>query len=122
MAEQQTDQKNIHISTSGIAPAGIVEISVVYGTSCLSRNFFKDMGATMKNATIGGELKTYAAMMDEGVKLALERMAEKAAEAGATGVYGVQIATPQVSNGAAEIIAFGTAYKFAEEKTAEPRG
>ena len=44
-------------------------------------------------------------LMREGTRLALERLEDEARQLGADGVYGLQIATPQVTNGAAEIIA-----------------
>ena len=71
-------------------------------------------GEVAYNTTVGGELKTYSDLMDEGMELALARLREKAEAAGADGVYGVRVATPQVTGGAAEIIVYGTAYRFIE--------
>ena len=39
-------------------------------------------------------------------------MIENAKALGADGVYAVSIATPQVASGAAEIIMYGTAFKY----------
>lgn len=105
---------HINISTGGFPPPATQELGFVYGTSCLSRNFVKDFMATAYNTTVGGELKTYSDLMDEGVELAMERLRGNAEALGADGVYGVRIATPQVTGGAAEIIAYGTAYRFIE--------
>lgn len=102
---------SILLSTGTIPPPGTQEIGIVYGTSCLSRNFVEDLVGTTRNATIGGELRTYSDLMGEGVELALQRLEDKAEEAGADGVYGVRIATPQVTGGAAEIVAYGTAWR-----------
>ncbi|MCR4819292.1 MAG: YbjQ family protein [Fretibacterium sp.] len=102
---------SLMISTGAFPPSGTQELGFVYGTSCLSRNFARDMTATVRNATVGGELKTYSDMMSEGVELAKERMLEMASTLGADGVYAVHIATPQVAGGAAEVIMYGTAFR-----------
>lgn len=112
-ADIRTNAK-INISTGGFPPPATQEIGFVYGTSCLSHNFVKDLVATAYNTTVGGELKPYTDLMEEGMELALARLREKAEALGADGVYGVRIATPQVTGGAAEIIAYGTAYRFIE--------
>ena len=69
--------------------------------------------STVKNVTVGGELESYTKMIQKGLELAQERLKEEAAKKGASGVYAVKIATPQVAGGAAEIIMYGTAYKYA---------
>ena len=51
-------------------------------------------------------------MMNKSIELAKGRMIENAEALGADGVYAVSIATPQISGGAAEIIIYGTAFKF----------
>ena len=111
---------SVQVSTGAFPPSAARELGFVYGTSCLSRNFFRDFAATLYNTTIGGELSTYARMMGEGVELALEQMKKKAEELGADGIYGVRIATPQVTGGAAEIIIYGTAFKSILPMGGEP--
>ena len=105
---------SLMISTGTFPPSGTQELGFVYGTSCLSRNVARDITAVVRNATVGGELKTYSDMMNEGIELAKERMLEMAEALGADGVYAVQIATPQVAGGAAEIILYGTAFRLLE--------
>lgn len=100
------------ISTGSFPPSGTQELGFVYGSSCLSSNVLKDTAAMVRNATIGGDLKQYRSLMDKGLEMSLDRMKDMAAELGADGVYGVRIATPQVAGGAAEIIAYGTAFKY----------
>ncbi|MBQ7168913.1 MAG: heavy metal-binding domain-containing protein [Synergistaceae bacterium] len=51
-------------------------------------------------------------MIQKGVELARRRLIAEAERFGADGVYGVMIATPQVAGGAAEIIMYGTAFKY----------
>ena len=100
------------ITTRAFPAAGTQDLGFVCGTSCLSSNFFKDTAALLRNTTIGGELKSYTDMMDRGIESAKERMMEEAESLGADGVYAVSIATPQIAGGAAEIIMYGTAFKY----------
>ena len=103
---------DIILSTRTFPPAGTQDISIIYGVSCLSSNFFKDTKATIRNLTVGGELNDYAKMIEYGINLAKARLISEAGKINADGVYGVQIANPQVAGGAAEIIIYGTAFKF----------
>lgn len=103
---------NIIISTRTFPPAGTQDIGLIYGVSCLSSNFFRDMKATARNLTLGGELGEYTAMIKKGIGIARGRLVDEAEKVGADGIYGVMIATPQVSGGAAEIIMYGTAFKY----------
>ena len=100
------------ITTRSFPASGTQELGFVYGTSCFSANFFKDTAATIRNATVGGELEDYTKLMAKGIETAKERMLENAEALGADGVYAVNIATPQIAGGAAEIIMYGTAFKY----------
>ena len=106
------EPQNIYLSTGVLPPVGAVELGLVRGLCCLSKNIVFDVTASLKNKTIGGELKGYTDLMAEGLDIALTRLREQAAAMGADGVYAIQIATPQVSAGAAEIIALGPAYRL----------
>ena len=103
---------NITLSTRTFPPAGTQDIGIIYGVSCLSSNFLRDTKATIRNLTVGGELSDYAAMIHKGVEVARKRLIAEAEKVKADGVYGVIIATPQVAGGAAEIIMYGTAFKY----------
>ena len=103
---------NITLSTRTFPPTGTQDIGIIYGVSCLSSNFIRDTKASIRNLTVGGELSDYAAMIQKGVEVARERLIAEAEKVKADGVYGVIIATPQVAGGAAEIIMYGTAFKY----------
>jgi uncharacterized protein YbjQ (UPF0145 family) len=77
----------------------------------MSRSIVQDVGATLKNATIGGEIVPYTELLHRATDRALERMKESALKLGADGIYAVRIATPQVTQGAAEVVVYGTAYR-----------
>lgn len=61
---------------------------------------------------MGGELKAYTDMMNEARALATKRMVREAESLGADGVVNIRYASSTVMQGAAEVIAYGTAVKF----------
>lgn len=89
----------------------IEALGVVKGSTVQSKNMFKDMGQGFKSM-VGGELKSYTKMMNEARDIATQRMLQEAQSVGADAVIGVRYATSGVMQGAAEIMAFGTAVKF----------
>ncbi|MDR2522230.1 MAG: YbjQ family protein [Synergistaceae bacterium] len=89
-------------------------LGTVYGVVCLSKSLTKDLAANVRNWTIGGELPAYSAMMSEGVGIVLERIKEQAQAVGADAVYGLRLSTTSITQGAAELIAYGTAVKYLE--------
>ena len=103
---------SITISTRTFPPAGTQDIGIIYGVCCLSTNFLHDTKAALKNFTLGGELGEYTAMIKKGISVARGRLVDEAERVGADGIYGVMISTPQVAGGAAEIIMYGTAFKY----------
>lgn len=107
-----TKPEDIRLSSGQSAPGGAIELSIISGSCCLCLNFFKDMTVFCQNLTVGGELKPYNALLAQSISLALHRLATAAANSGACGVYGIRIATPQIANSAAEVIAYGTSYRF----------
>ena len=57
-------------------------------------------------------MKAYTEMMNEARDLAIQRMVEEAEGLGADAVVNIRFATSAIIQGAAEVIAFGTAVKF----------
>ncbi len=106
--------RNLLITTSAIPPSDdCVVIGLVAGTAVVSRNVVSDTGASIKNLT-GGELKTYTTLLDNTFALARDRLVQRASELGADGVFGIQVACPQITSGAAEVLLVGTAFKRAK--------
>ncbi len=100
------------ILTINEIPGKVFEaLGVVKGSTVQSKNMFKDMGQGFKSM-VGGELKSYTKMMNEARDIATQRMVEEAESIGADAVVGVRYATSAVMQGAAEIMAFGTAVKI----------
>lgn len=61
---------------------------------------------------IGGELKSYTEMMNEARELATKRMVEEAERMGADAIVNIRYASSAVMQGAAEVMAYGTAVRF----------
>ena len=86
-------------------------IGVVKGTIVQSKNFGKDFMAGMKTL-VGGEIKGYTDMLTEARQIATKRMVDEAEQLGADAIVGVRYSSSSVMQGAAEVLAFGTAVKF----------
>lgn len=81
---------------------------LVMGNTIRSKNVGKDIGAGFKNL-VGGELRSYTKMLTEAREEALARMVEMAEAAGADAVVNTRFTTSQITGGAAELLAYGTA-------------
>lgn len=83
-------------------------LGLVMGNTIRSKNVGKDIGAGLKNL-VGGELRSYTKMLTEARQEALDRMSEEAEAVGADAVINVRFTTSQITGGAAELLAYGTA-------------
>ena len=86
-------------------------LGMVKGCVVQSKNFGKDFMAGMKTL-VGGEIKGYTEMLVEARQIATKRMVDEANALGADAVVGVTFGSSAVMQGAAEVIAYGTAVKF----------
>lgn len=89
----------------------IEAIGMVKGTVVQSKNFGKDFMAGMKTL-VGGEIKGYTEMLVEARQIATKRMVDEANALGADAVINIRFGSSAVMQGAAEVIAYGTAIKF----------
>ncbi len=89
----------------------IEALSIVKGTVVQSKNFGKDFMAGMKTL-VGGEITGYTEMLVEARQIATKRMVDEAQALGADAVVNVRYGSSSVMQGAAEVIAYGTAVKF----------
>lgn len=80
----------------------------VKGSTIQTKHIGRDITAGLKGI-VGGEIKGYNDMMEKARKLAIHRMVEDAEAKGANAIIGMRLQSAAVMNGAAEIIAFGTA-------------
>ena len=86
-------------------------LGLVKGSTIQSKNVGKDIMQSLKTL-VGGELKAYNEMMNEARALATKRMVEEATELGADAIVNIRYASSAIMQGAAEVIAYGTAVKF----------
>ena len=86
-------------------------LGLVKGTVVQTKNFGKDFMAGMKTL-VGGEIKSYTEMLNEARAIATKRMVDEAEALGADAIIGVTYGSSAVMQGAAEVIAYGTAVKF----------
>lgn len=86
-------------------------LGMVKGTVVQSKNFGKDFMAGMKTL-VGGEITGYTEMLIEARQIATKRMVDEANALGADAVVGVTYGSSAVMQGAAEVIAYGTAVKL----------
>ena len=101
----------ILVNTDYISGKELQMLGLVKGSTIQSKNMGKDIAQAFKSL-VGGELKSYNEMMNEARALATKRMVAEAEALGADAVVNVRYASSAVMQGAAEVIAYGTAVKF----------
>ena len=101
----------ILVNTDYIAGRELTMLGLVKGSTIQSKHIGKDIGESLKTL-VGGELRAYTQMMDEARALATQRMVAEAEAMGADAVVNVRYASAAVMQGAAEVMAYGTAVRF----------
>lgn len=101
----------ILVNTDYITGKELVMLGLVKGSTIQSKNIGRDITQSFKTL-VGGELKAYTKMMDEARAIATKRMVQEAEGAGADAVINIRYASAAVMQGAAEVMAYGTAVKF----------
>lgn len=103
----------ILVNTDYITGKELEMLGLVRGSTIQTKNIGRDITQSFKTL-VGGELKAYNQMMNEARALATKRMVEEAEQLGADAVVNIRYASAAVMQGAAEVIAYGTAVKFTE--------
>ena len=83
-------------------------LGLVRGNTIRARHIGKDISAMFKSI-VGGEISDYTKLMAESREQALDRMTDEAARLGANAIVGLRFTTSMVMDGAAELLAYGTA-------------
>ena len=81
---------------------------LVQGNTIRAKHLGRDFAAGLKNL-VGGELVGYTELLVEARRQALERMMAQAEQLGANAVVNVRFTTSAITQGAAELYAYGTA-------------
>ena len=101
----------ILVNTDFISGREVQTLGLVKGNSIQARNIGRDITQSLRQI-IGGELKAYTEMMIKARELATSRMIEEAAAMGADAIVSVRFASSAIMDGAAEVLAYGTAVKL----------
>ena len=101
----------ILVNTDYITGKELEMLGFVRGSTIQSKNIGKDIAQSFKTI-VGGELKAYTEMMNEARAVATDRMVAEAERMGADAVVNIRYASSSVMQGAAEVIAYGTAVRF----------
>ncbi|MEX0656918.1 MAG: heavy metal-binding domain-containing protein [Nitrosopumilaceae archaeon] len=86
-------------------------LGLVMGNTVRARYIGSDIWAGVKNL-IGGEIKGYTTLMSQARQEAIDRMVEEAKKVGADAIVNVRFVTSEIVQGAAEMLAYGTAVKL----------
>lgn len=96
-------------TTDTISGKKIVKVlGLVRGNTIRARHIGRDILAGLRNIA-GGEIVEYTKMIAESREQAIDRMIEEAQEKGANAIVAIRFTTNSMMEGAAELLAYGTA-------------
>ena len=102
----------IIVSSDEVAGRRITSVlGLVRGNSVRARNLVRDVQA-LARTVVGGRIGVYGELLEESREEALAKMTAEARALGADGVVATRLGTSQVMNGAAEVLAYGTAVRL----------
>jgi uncharacterized protein YbjQ (UPF0145 family) len=88
-------------------------LGIARGNTVKARNVGRDITQSLRNLA-GGELKAYSTLLSDARDEAIARMEADALQLGADAVVNVRLETSEVTQGASEVIAYGTAVELAD--------
>ena len=110
--EQINNKDFLVVSTNDIDGAEIVDyVGIVQGSTVRSRNVGSDVFAGLKNL-VGGELVGYSKLLQTSRDQAYQRMLDDAKAKGANAIVCFRFQTSTITQGASEILAYGTGIKI----------
>jgi uncharacterized protein YbjQ (UPF0145 family) len=99
-------------TTSEIPKRKVLQIlGIAKGSTVRARNIGRDLFAGIKNI-IGGELSEYTKLQSDSRDQALQRMIDDANNLNADAILNIRFTTSVISQGCAEVLAYGTAVKL----------
>lgn len=101
----------ILVNTDYITGKNLEMITLVKGSTIQSKHMGKDILQGFKTL-VGGELVEYNKMMNEARAIATKRMVSEAESLAADAIVNIRYASSAITQGAAEVIVYGTAVKF----------
>ena len=103
------------ITTETVPGREVTPLGLVKGSTIQSKHIGNDIGAGFKTI-VGGEIEGYTEMITEARNIATQRMLNAANALGAAAVVGVRYGSSSIMDGAAEVLAYGTAVKVRERE------
>ncbi|MFT6157350.1 MAG: hypothetical protein ACI9I4_002267 [Neolewinella sp.] len=92
----------------------VKHLGLVQGSTVRSKHLGRDFLAGIKNV-FGGELSAYTELLQESREEAVKRMTKQASAVGANAIVNVRFSTSSITQGAAELFAYGTAVTVEDE-------
>ena len=89
----------------------IETLGLVKGNTIRARHVGHDILASLRNL-VGGEVPEYTKMLAESREQSIDRMRAQAKDMDADGIVCLRFTTSAVMQGAAELLAYGTAVKL----------
>lgn len=99
------------VNTDYISGKELETLGIVKGSVVQTKNFGRDFMAGIKTL-VGGEVKEYTDMLNQARQIAVKRMVDEATGMGADAIINIRYASSSLMQGAAEVIAYGTAVKY----------
>ncbi|MEM6902418.1 MAG: YbjQ family protein [Pseudomonadota bacterium] len=96
----------------------VKHLGVVQGSTVRAKHVGRDFMAGLKNL-VGGELKGYTELLRDSREEAVKRMEQQAEAIGANAILNIRFATSSVTQGASELMAYGTAVVLKRAPAAE---
>ncbi|MBT5774181.1 MAG: heavy metal-binding domain-containing protein [Dehalococcoidia bacterium] len=102
--------------TSDTIPGREIEetLGVVVANAVRARHVGRDILAGLKNI-VGGEIGAYQHLLKESREEAITRVEADAAAMGADAIVAMRMATSSITQGASEVLVYGTAVKLRPE-------
>ncbi len=102
----------IVVTTDDVPGHRITQVlGLVQGSSVRARHLGSDILAFFKNLT-GGEIREYTKLLAEAREQALDRMREDATRHGANAIVALRFSSTDISDGASELLVYGTAVRI----------
>ncbi len=101
------------ITTTETVPGREIDsiIGICRGSTVRARNIGRDFFAGLKNI-VGGEIEEYTKLQAQSREQAMERIMKDAASVGADAILNIRFTTSMITQGASEVMAYGTAVKL----------
>lgn len=102
--------------TAERGPGGrAIELGEMVSASAVqASNVLRDMRELLTNA-LGGRMRRYETLLDQTMARAMARFRSALAERGYDGAVAVRFATTKIVDGAAELIVYGTGFRFDDD-------